>query len=474
MKQDLSLALETINVLAEDPITAQLESQFCHLHLHTPWSMLDGFCVIDDLIKLAKERGMTHIGISDHGNCHGHIEFYTKCKAAGITPVLGCELYEAPQMKWKKEEFDKMSPNWNGWRPTINHLLVIAKNNEGYANLLELSSRGYLEGFYRKPRVDYNLLKRLSKGLIATSACLGGSIPQCILRGKERVGRNIAKFYKKIFDEFYFEIQPSELPEQKIVNEKLIQWSKEMDIPLVVTSDAHMLRKEDKPVHASLTTIGRNEDTSDISVYDHAYFMTVKEMKDYGIPQEAIDNAQKIAEKCDVTIEMGNLQFPEYEVPEGFDFDSYLVHLCEQAFFKMALEKDIDVDLYLQRMNYELDVIKQKQLSAYMIIVWDFIDYAKRNQILVGPGRGSAAGSLVAYLLRITNLDPIKYDLLFERFLNPERNAMPDVDTDMKMSHLLVIVVLELCELLGVLKLYQPKQNLNKVYATKAVYGAAS
>jgi len=433
---DLSFAVDTKQEVTEQPYNVMNTVKFTHLHLHTPWSLLDGFCRIDDLIELAKEYGMKHIGVSEHGNCHSHVEFYTKAKEAGLKPILGCEVYVTPNNQWKKEEYDKHPDFWlnkkqeTGWRPNMAHLLLIARTNEGYQNLLELTSRAYLEGFYRKPRADYKLLKKYGKGIIATTACLGGEVPQLIMQNRHKEAKTIIRFYQRCFDELYLEIQPSTMPEQILVNEVLKQWSVEMAIPLVATSDAHMLRKEEKPIHAALTTIGKSEDTSDISVYEHCYFMDAQEMMSFDIPQEALENAYAIAEKCTVDLELGDIKYPQFHVPEGYNYDTYLAQLSNTALFELAMNEDIDIAHYQARMNYELSVIADKGISAYMLIVWDYIKFAKDNDILVGPGRGSAAGSLVAYLLRITNLDPIKYDLLFERFLNPERNALPDVDTD--------------------------------------------
>jgi DNA polymerase III subunit alpha len=431
--QDLSLAVDNKQEVTLVPYSTYDAPRFTHLHLHTPWSLLDGFCRIDDLIVLAKEYGMNHIGVSEHGNCHSHIEFYTKAKAAGLKPILGCEIYITPNRQWKKEQFDEHKEGFwinkkqqTGWRPNMAHMLLVARTNEGYENLLELTSRAYLEGFYFKPRADYELIKQYGKGIIATTACLGGEVPQLIRKGKYRVAKNLIRFYQKCFDELYLEIQPSTMPEQILVNEVLKQWSVEMNIPLVATSDAHMLRKEEKSIHAALTTIGRSEDSSDISVYEHCYFMSAQEMLDFEMPREALENAYQIAEKCNVELELGNLKYPQFHVPKGYDFDSYLAQLCNMALFEMAMSNEINIEEYQTRMNYELSIISKKNLSAYMLIVWDYIKFAKDNGILVGPGRGSAAGSLVAFLLRITNLDPIKYDLLFERFINPERNALPD------------------------------------------------
>jgi DNA polymerase-3 subunit alpha len=434
--QDLSFAVDTKQGTTNVPYNTFSKVRFTHLHLHTPWSLLDGFCRIDDLIKLAKEYGMDSIGISDHGVCHGHIEFYQKAKAAGLKPIMGCEIYITPNRAWKKEEYDKQPNFWfnkkqeEGWRPNMAHMLLIARTQEGYENLLEMTSRAQLEGFYRKGRADYELIKQYGKGIIATTACLGGEVPQLIMRGKHKVAKNLLRFYQKCFDELYLEVQPSDMPEQLLVNEVLKQWSVEMNIPLVATSDAHMLRKEEKPIHAALTTIGRSEDASDISVYEHCYFMSAEEMLDFGIPHEALENAYQIAQKCNVELELGQIKFPKFDVPSGHTFDTYISQLCNVALFELAMDRDIDIVAYQERMNYELGVIAAKNISAYLLIVQDYIMYAKNNGILVGPGRGSGAGSLVCYLLKITNLDPIVYDLLFERFINPERPGFPDIDTD--------------------------------------------
>lgn len=316
-------------------------------------------------------------------------------------------------------------------RPYMNnHLLLIAKNKEGYRNMLKLCSMGFLEGFYFKPRVDYNQLRQYGRGIIATSACLGSDINQCLLNGLDQAAENLIKFYTGIFDEFYLELQPSELPEQHYVNRKLKEFSEKLDVPLIVTTDVHMLTHEEKPIHAAITTIGKSEDTSDISVYDSCYFMSTEEILGKGIPVEAVLNTMKVAAQCEVELDDADIKYPEFEVPEGYDFDSYLQNLASEALFRLSMTKDIDTEKYIERLNYELKVIKDKNISAYFLIVWDYINFARKNGILVGPGRGSAAGSLVSYLLRITNLDPIKYGLLFSRFINPERPGFPDVDTD--------------------------------------------
>ena len=488
---------------------------FAHIHLHTPkGSLLDGFCRIDPMIELAQKFGMDAIGVSDHGTCFAHYEFYQKCKAAGIHPVLGMEGYIAPKKQWKKVDFDsvkftdlryltkeqieshefsnhvklekkdaetftlgapktdaqveflkqleqndpeyfktlKRSTRWYlcgvkddrqkrlfEWSPRIAHLLMVAKNNEGYKNLLQLTTIGSLEGFYGKPRVDYHDIKKYGKGIIATSSCLGGTIPQLIQKGKMKVARNHIKFYQKCFDEFYLEIQPSTMPEQQYVNKILIEWSRELGVPLVATSDAHMLRPEELPIHKALTSInkGKEDDENDISVYEHCIFYSAEEMLEMGMPAEAMENAYKIAHSCHVDLESGNMKFPKFEVPEGHTFDSYLRELAEKGLMERLRQGNFEeknflklYQKYKKRLDYELSVMAMKNLSAYYIIVWDYVNFAKENGILTGPGRGSGAGSLVLYCLGITNLDPIKYGLLFERMLNPERPGAPDVDQD--------------------------------------------
>lgn len=528
--------------------------RMAHLHLHTPeGSLLDGFCRIDPMIKLAQQFGMDSIGVSDHGTCFAHFKFYQKCKEAGIHPVLGMEGYITPKKQWKKVDFDtihyknlqyltkeqleggtfivtkkipamylsgepfldrkgnpkmltekeqiivepthpdfiklekkqadsftkekaskpehiaflaeleakdpeafknlKKSTRWYlcgkpddrqkrlfEWSPRIAHLLMIAKNNEGYQNLLKLTTIGELEGFYGKPRVDYHDIKKYGKGIIATSSCLGGTIPQLIRKGRHRVAKNHIKFYQRCFDEFYLEIQPSTMPEQQFVNHILMEWSKELDIPLVATSDAHMLRPEDRPVHKAITSISKgkeDDDESDIDVYEHCIFYSAEEMLAMGMPIEALDNSYKIAHSCHVDLDEAEIKYPEFEVPEGETFDSYLRLLSERGLNQRLLDGNfVGEDFhrmyakYKKRLDYELEVIARKNISAYMLIVWDYINFARQRGILVGPGRGSAAGSLVAYVLGITNLDPIKYNLLFERFTNPERPGSPDIDTD--------------------------------------------
>lgn len=316
---------------------------------------------------------------------------------------------------------------------------MIAKNNEGYKNLLKLTTIGHLEGFYGKPRIDYNDIKRYGKGIVATSSCLGGTIPLLIRKGRTRVAKNHIKFYQKCFDEFYLEIQPSTMPEQILVNEILMEWSKELNIPLIATSDAHMLRPEERAIHKAITSInkGKEDDENDVDVYEHCVFYSTEEMLAYGMPKEALENAYKLAHSCHVDLGETEIKYPKYTVPEGHTFDSYLRELAEQGLMRRFFSGNFRgrniykvFQKYKDRLDYELKVISDKGISAYMVIVYDYLNFARKNGILIGPGRGSAAGSLVAFSLNITNLDPIKYDLLFERFLNPERPGFPDIDSD--------------------------------------------
>lgn len=464
------------------------QTLFSHLHLHTPYSLLDGFCRIDELIELAKSYGMDAVGVSDHGNCHAHIEFYKKCKAEGIHPILGMEGYITLNHRYKKAEQDalgvpardrffttKKEMKKRKYKevpellmtdaekeaaaassdtyvynpedkkesfkdfPDMGHQLMLAKNQKGYENLVELSSISQLQGFYKKPRMDYKMLEQYGEGIIGTSSCLGGPIPQLIMRGDHQMAKRVARFFERVFDEFYFEVQPGEQPEQQLVNSVLYEWSVEMDIPLIATSDAHMLTQDELPIHRALTNIQKNkksDDANDIDVYESCYFMSAQEMLDNGMPEQALQNAYDVAHRCQVELDIDSVHFPTFDIPTGYTLDSYLEHLVMGHFLDMALDSDvpIDVPLYQERIQEELDVIQSKGYSGYFLVVWDFINYARENGILVGPGRGSAAGSLVSYLIGIVNIDPIDYDLLFERFLNPERTALPDIDVDLEYS----------------------------------------
>lgn len=360
-----------------------------HLHVHTPeGSPLDGFCRIDDMIELAKSYDMPYVGVSDHGTCLAHPKFYKKALAAGIKPILGMEAYVAPNRFMKKKDYDQDPDFWD-IHEKMNHLLLIAKNNKGYENLLYLSSMGNIEGFYKKPRIDFELMQKYGEGIICTTACLGSPVSQYILKGNDEMAKGMIRFYEQCFEELYLEIQPSDMEEQLIVNEKLKSFSEEMSIPLMVSTDAHMLRPEEKPIHAALTAIGKSEDENDVSVYEHCYFMSTEEVLSFGIPEEAIRNTTKIAESCDVKIDLDTIKFPVFDIPEGSTFDSYLTQLAGREFFQFVLDnEDIDFNVYHERLNYELDVVRKKQLSAYFLIVHDYIDFARKSDILVGPGRG--------------------------------------------------------------------------------------
>lgn len=310
------------------------------------------------------------------------------------------------------------------WFPRMGHLLLIAKNNEGYQNLLQLNMIGQLEGFYAKPRVDFEDIKKYGKGIVATTACLGSLTSQLIRDGYLEEAKAEIQRLVDCFDEVFLEIQPSRQPEQWVVNNQLIAWSEELNLPLIATSDVHMMSRDELEIHATLTNIGKggskqkSEEDQDISVYDSAYFMHPQEMLDNGIPQIALQNAYDLSHRCQVDfLDDKRTKFPEFEVPPGHTFDSYLELLSEQGLFNLFLTKDYPMDygLYEQRIRYELDIISKKGLSAYFVIVWDYINWSRENGIFIGPGRGSAAGSLVCFVIGITNINPLRYDLLFER-----------------------------------------------------------
>lgn len=325
------------------------------------------------------------------------------------------------------------------WFPRIGHLLLIAKNNNGYQNLLKLNAIGFKDGFYGKPRIDYDDLKAYGEDLVATTACLGSFTSQLIMQGRDQEAKEEILKLTEFFDEVYLEIQPSRQEDQHIVNNKLIEFSKELDLPLIATSDVHMVDKDELELHAQITNISRGSSKdasaldSDISVYDSAYMMTPQEMIDHGIPEEAMQNAYDLSHRCQVDF-MANkeLKFPEYSVPEGYTFDSYLRKRANEGLFEFLLNSDDvdDYDKYQERLDYELGVISQKGYSAYFLIVEDYMTWARDQDIMVGPGRGSAAGSLTSFLLKIIYVNPLKHGLFFGRFLNPERNSLPDIDSD--------------------------------------------
>ena len=407
---------------------------FTHLHVHTEYSLLDGSNKIKEYVKRVKELGMNSAAITDHGVMYGVIDFYKECKAQGIKPILGCEVYVAPDSRFDKE--------LGGGEDRYYHLVLLAENNIGYANLSRIVSRGFTEGYYYKPRVDMELLQTYHEGIIALSACLAGEVPRYIQKGLIDEARKAAIRYRDCFGEgnYFLELQDHGIPEQKLVNTELLKLSRELSIPLVTTNDAHYTYAEDAKPHDILLCIqtGKKLADEDRMRYEGGqyYVKSEEEMKGlFPYAWEAVENTQRIADRCNVEIEFGVTKLPHFEVPEDYDSWTYLNKLCLDG-LKERYGEDLDAPAgvtgqsFRERLTYELDVIKTMGYVDYFLIVWDFINYAKSNGIMVGPGRGSAAGSIVSYALKITNIDPIRYNLLFERFLNPERVSMPDIDID--------------------------------------------
>ena len=400
---------------------------FAHLHVHTEYSLLDGSNKIKEYVKRVKELGMDSAAITDHGVMYGVIDFYRAAKDAGINPILGCEVYVAPNSRFDKE--------LTGGEDRYYHLVLLAENNTGYANLMKIVSKGFTEGYYYKPRVDMEVLNQYHEGIIALSACLAGEVQRYITKGLVDEAKKTARKYEQCFGKgnFFLELQDHGIPEQRQVNSVLLQMSKELDIPLVATNDVHYTYAEDEKPHDILLCLqtGKKLADEDRMRYEGGqyYVKSEEEMKGlFPYAWEAVENTQRIADRCHVEIEFGVTKLPKYEVPEGFTSESYLYKLCTDG-LKERYGEDTDGKLK-ERLDYEFSVIKQMGYVDYFLIVWDFINYAKSNDIMVGPGRGSAAGSIIAYCLKITNIDPIKYNLLFERFLNPERVSMPDIDID--------------------------------------------
>ena len=403
-----------------------LQGKFVHLHVHSEFSLLDGANRIKDLPVRAKELGMDAMAITDHGVMFGAIDFYKACKANGIKPIIGCEVYVAPR---RMADRDPSIDN------RYNHLILLAKDNNGYKNLAKLVSLGFTDGFYYKPRIDKEVLEKYHEGLICSSACLAGEVASEIVKGDMEAAKKSALWFKSVFGEdYYLEIQNNGIKEQVLVNQKLIQLSRELDIPLLATNDSHYLKKEDAYNHEVLLCIQTGKRMSDEDRMrfetDELYIKSPEEMMDYfkAVP-DAIENTVKVAEKCNVEFEFGHTILPNYDVPEEFatHYD-YLKKLTDDGIRNRYGEnpsKDI-----IERKEYELGVIKKMGYVDYFLIVWDYVHYAKSHGIPVGPGRGSGAGSIVAYAIEITDIDPIKYGLIFERFLNPERISMPDFDID--------------------------------------------
>ena len=399
---------------------------FTHLHVHTEYSLLDGSNKISEYVARVKELGQTAAAITDHGVMYGVIEFYKAAKAAGIRPVLGCEVYVAPNSRFDRETAHGEDRYY--------HLVLLAENNEGYQNLVKLASYGFLDGFYYKPRIDKELLRKYHKGLIASSACLAGEVARNVLTVSYEKAKEAALEYLEIFGEgnFFLELQDHGMREQKQVNSALLRMSKETGIPLVATNDSHYIYKEDAEPHDILLCIqtGKTILDEDRMRYEGGQFYVKSPEEMYGLfsyAPEACENTAKIAERCNVTFTFHELKLPQFDVPEGKDAVGYLRELCYEGFRRHYPEPEPEWE---ERLEYELATIQNMGFVDYFLIVWDFIKYAKDHGISVGPGRGSAAGSMVSYCLSITTIDPIKYSLIFERFLNPERVSMPDIDVD--------------------------------------------
>lgn len=407
---------------------------FCHLHTHTEYSLLDGSNKIKNYIERVKELGMNSAAITDHGNMYGVIEFYKTAKAADIKPVIGCEVYVAPGSRFEREASHGDDRYY--------HLILLAENNQGYANLMKIVSIGYIEGYYYRPRVDFETLQKYHEGLICMSACLAGEINRYISRGFYEEAKAVAKRYQDCFgkNNFFLELQDHGIPEQKRVNQQLMRMSQELGIELVCTNDVHYTYASDVEAHDVLLCIqtGKKVSDEDRMRYEGGQFYVKSEeemCKLFPYAREAVENTQKIADRCNVTIEFGNYKIPKYEVPEGYaTAKEYLRDICEQGFdekYRRTGEyNEAQLEEIHAAMDYELGIIDTMGFVEYILIVWDYINWCRTHDCWVGPGRGSAAGSRVCYCTGITNIDPVKYNLLFERFLNPERVSMPDIDVD--------------------------------------------
>ena len=401
-------------------------ADFVHLHVHSEYSLLDGMSRIKDLPVRAKELGMKAIALTDHGVMYGAVDFYKECKKNDIKPIIGCEVYVAPRSRFEKEA---------GRDSGYNHLILLAKNKEGYQNLSKLVSLSFVEGFYYKPRIDLEILEKYSEGLICLSACLAGSLSQALIQDDMQKAEEIALWHKRVFkDDYYIEIQHNGLRQQIMINQKLIQLARKLDIPLVATNDAHYLKKEDSYFHEVLLCIqtGKRMSDEDRMRFEtqEFYIKSPEEMADYFSEfPDAIENTVKIAEKCNYDFEFGVTKLPNYDVPEEYATHlDYFKDLCYKGIKKRYGENPAEE--VMSRLEYEISVIDKMGYVDYFLIVWDYINYAKSVEIPVGPGRGSGAGSIAAYAIGITDIDPLKYGLLFERFLNPERVSMPDFDVD--------------------------------------------
>ncbi len=401
-----------------------MNKNFTHLHLHTEYSLLDGATRITKLMERASELGMESIAITDHGVMYGAVEFYKQAKNHGLKPIIGCEVYIAQRSHLDKDPVKDKNQY---------HLILLAENQQGYKNLMKIVSEGFVKGFYYRPRVDKEILNKYSEGLICLSACIAGEIPSLILQGNFEKAKQTALEYRDIFGEnnFFLELQEHGIEEQELINEKLIEIGDEFDIPLVLTNDTHYINKEDAKFHDILLCIQTQKTVDEERMRfpsEEFYLKSYEEMIEiFPGMEEAAENTNKIAERCNVELDFSTTHLPNFDVPENFGKYEYLEKLCREG-----IEERYDKisDEINNRLEYELDIIKDMDYVDYFLIVWDFIRYAKENDIMVGPGRGSAVGSIVAYALKITDIDPLKYNLIFERFLNPERVSMPDIDID--------------------------------------------
>ena len=399
---------------------------FTHLHVHTEYSLLDASSKIKELTAQAKKLGMDSLAITDHGVMYGVIDFYRAARENGIKPIIGCEVYVAPGSRFDRETVSGEDRYY--------HLILLAENNTGYQNLMKIVSKGFVEGFYYKPRVDYEVLRTYSEGIIALSACLAGEVQRYLARGMYEEACKSALRYQEIFGQgnFFLELQDHGIPTQKSVNQGLLRMSQDLSMPLAATNDCHYIFKEDVEAHDILLCVQTGKKVTDENRMRYEggqfYLKSEEEMRElFRYAPEALDNTHKIAERCNVEIEFGVTKLPQFDVPDGYTSWEYLNKLCLEGFEKRYPQDD---GTLRERLNYELDVIHSMGYVDYFLIVWDFIHFAKSHDIMVGPGRGSAAGSIVAYSLGITDIDPIRYQLLFERFLNPERVSMPDIDVD--------------------------------------------
>ncbi len=402
-----------------------MNKEFVHLHVHTEFSLLDGAARINDLVTATKEAGAKALAITDHGAMYGAIDFYKACQQADIKPIIGCEVYVV------KNRFEKTA----GTRDNPNHLVLLAEDDQGYKNLMHIVSSSYIDGFYYRPRVDKELLTEYRQGIIALSSCIKGEVAWSILeRGDQKKAKTIALEYQDLFGKgnFFLELQDQGLEEQKKVNKALISIAKELDIPLVATNDVHYVKKEEATAQDVLLCIQTGstlEDDKRLKLSTQEFYLkTPQQMANlFSYSPEAISNTIDISKRCNVNIDFDKLYLPNYQVPDGYDLDTYLEKLCRDGLKGRYPKINQEIE---QRLKHELEVIKDKGFSGYFLVVWDFVAYAKSKGIKVGPGRGSAAGSIVAYCLSITDIDPLKYELFFERFLNPERTSMPDIDID--------------------------------------------